>query len=219
MAKIFKNMLNYISNSLKTSVCHHIKNGVLIYLFKDLIQAGFASGFGVLMFFGMLVATAENNPKGFKMRVVYLLGFTTLTMTGAGMGPLLKYVIAADPNIMVTALIGTAVIFVSCLICSLWAEKSKWLLLGGILVSLLATILISAMAYFFYDLSMPFQVHVYKGLTAMCVFLYYDIQFVIGKRRVERSKDCVAHFMDLFIDLIGLFWRVLLIFTQRKQMS
>lgn len=186
--------------------------GASLHLFTDIMQAGFLSGIGALIFFGLLLATPDNNGKGLKMRIGYLLGFTTLT--GVGMGPLLEHVISVDPSIIVTALVGTAVVFVSFSICSLLAERGKWLYLGSTLMSLLTTLLILSVANFFFGSSMLFQVQLYVGLFIMCGFVLYDTQLIIEKRRLG-NKDFVAHSLDLFVDLIGIFRRVLIILTQK----
>ncbi|KAI4460849.1 bax inhibitor-related [Holotrichia oblita] len=48
----------------------------------------------------------------------------------------------------------------------------------------------------------------------MCGFILYDTQLIIEKRRMG-SKDFVTHSLDLFIDFIGLFRRILIILTQK----
>jgi FtsH-binding integral membrane protein len=186
--------------------------GASIHLFTNIIQAGFLSGIGALIFFGLLMATPDDNGKGLKMRIGYLLGFTTLT--GVGMGPLLEHVIAVDPSIIVTALIGTAVVFISFSICSLLAERGKWLYLGGTLMSLLTTLMVLSLANLFFGSTMLFQIQLYLGLFAMCGFVLYDTQLIIEKRRMG-SKDFVTHSLDLFVDFIGIFRRILIILTQK----
>ncbi|CAH1374688.1 unnamed protein product [Tenebrio molitor] len=226
MAPSIQTFLNSFSNSLEPPVRQHLKNvyaclamstmaaavGASIHLFTNIIQAGFLSGIGALIFFGLLMATPDDNGKGLKMRIGYLLGFTTLT--GVGMGPLLEHVIAVDPSIIVTALIGTAVVFISFSICSLLAERGKWLYLGGTLMSLLTTLMVLSLANLFFGSTMLFQIQLYLGLFAMCGFVLYDTQLIIEKRRMG-SKDFVTHSLDLFVDFIGIFRRILIILTQK----
>nr|CAD7421749.1 unnamed protein product [Timema poppensis] len=50
----------------------------------------------------------------------------------------------------------------------------------------------------------------------MCGFVLYDTQLIIEKRR-NGDKDFVAHSVDLFVDLIGIFRRLVIILTQREQ--
>lgn len=186
--------------------------GASIHLFTNILQAGFLSGIGALVFFFLLMSTPDDNGKGLKMRVGYLLGFTTLT--GVGMGPLLEHVILVDPSIIVTALVGTAVVFISFSVCAMLAERGKWLYLGGTLMSLMSTLMILSLANLFFGSSMLFQAQLYLGLIAMCGFVLYDTQLIIEKRRMG-SKDFVGHSLDLFVDFIGIFRRLLIILTQK----
>nr|CAD7416915.1 unnamed protein product [Timema cristinae] len=50
----------------------------------------------------------------------------------------------------------------------------------------------------------------------MCGFVLYDTQLIIEKRR-NGDKDFVTHSVDLFVDLIGIFRRLVIILTQREQ--
>lgn len=186
--------------------------GACIHLFTNIIQAGFLSAIGAIVCFILLVSTPDDNGKKLQLRVGYLLGFATLS--GVGLGPLLEHVIRVDPNIIVTALLGTTLVFMSFSICAMLSERGKWLYLGGFLMSLLNTIFILSLANLFFGSNLLFQAHLYLGLITMCGFILYDTQLIIEKRRMG-SKDFVAHSLDLFIDFIGLFRRILIILTQK----
>lgn len=130
------------------------------------------------------------------------------------MGPLLEHVAYINPSIIVTALIGTSLVFVCFSICSLLAERGKWLYLGGTLMSLLSTLMVLSLVNIFMGSALVYQVHMYLGLAVMCGFVLYDTQLIIEKRRAG-SKDFVAHSLDLFIDFIGIFRRLLIILAQK----
>lgn len=53
--------------------------GASVHLFTDILQAGFLSGLGALVFFGLLMATADDDGKKLQLRVLYLLGFAGLS--------------------------------------------------------------------------------------------------------------------------------------------
>lgn len=133
---------------------------------------------------------------------------------GVGLGPLLEHVAYIDPAIIVTALVGTSLVFVSFSICALLSERGKWLYLGGTLMTLLTTIMLLSFANIFFGSKLIYQTHLYLGLVLMCGFVLYDTQLILEKRR-SGSKDFVAHSLDLFIDFIGLFRRILVILTQK----
>lgn len=48
----------------------------------------------------------------------------------------------------------------------------------------------------------------------MCAFVLYDTQLIMEKRR-NGDKDFIAHSVDLFIDFIGIFRRLLIILAQK----
>lgn len=59
-----------------------------------------------------------------------------------------------------------------------------------------------------------FQVNLYVGLAVMCGFIVFDTQVIIEKAR-EGDKDYIMHSLDLFIDFIAVFKRLLIILTDK----
>jgi len=230
MAPSVQTFVNSFNNKLEQPVRQHLKNvyaclsmstmaaaiGASVHLFTNILQAGFLSGIGAIVCFFLLMATPDDNGKKLQLRVGYLLGFAGLS--GVGLGPLLEHVIAIDPSLIVTALIGTTLVFVSFSVCAMLAERGKWLYLGGILMTMLNTIFILSLANLFFGSTLLFQAHLYLGLVTMCGFVLYDTQLIIEKRRMG-SKDFVTHSLDLFIDFIGIFRRILIILTQKEEES
>ncbi|ENN75445.1 probable Bax inhibitor 1 [Dendroctonus ponderosae] len=222
------NFINSFNNRLEPPVKQHLKNvyaclamstlaagvGGSIHLFTNLLQAGFLSGIGAIIFFFLLISTPDDNGKGMMKRVGYLLGFATLT--GVGMGPLLEHVILVNPSIIITAFIATSVVFVSFSICAIFSERGKWLYLGGTLFTLLNSLMLMSLANILFGSTLLWNIQIYLGLFAMCGFVLYDTQAIIEKRRMG-SKDFVAHSLDLFVDFIGVFKRLLIILTQKEQ--
>ncbi|KAL3267726.1 hypothetical protein HHI36_006853 [Cryptolaemus montrouzieri] len=230
MTPSVRTFLNSFNNKLEPPVRQHLKNvyaclamstmaaaiGASLHIFTEILQAGFLSAIGGLIFFVLLMTTPDNGGKDMHWRVGYLLGFTSLT--GVGMGPLLEHVIAVDPSLIVTALVGTSLVFVSFSICALLAERGKWLYLGGPLMTVMSTLVVLSFANLFFGSFMVFQAQLYLGLVAMCGFVLYDTQIIIEKFRLG-NRDFVAHSLDLFIDFIGIFRRLLIILTQKEQES
>ncbi|XP_066157312.1 probable Bax inhibitor 1 [Euwallacea fornicatus] len=220
--------VNTFNTKLELPVQQHLKNvyaclamstlaagvGASIHLFTDILQAGFLSSIGAIAFFFLLIFTHDDNGKGMTKRVGYLLGFASLT--GMGMGPLLEHVMLVNPGIIVTALIGTCVVFASFTICAIFSERRKWLYLGGVLFALLNSLMLMSLANIFFGSTILWNAQIYIGLLAMCGFVLYDTQAIIEKRRMG-SKDFVAHSLDLFVDFIGIFKRLLIILTQKEQ--
>lgn len=62
------------------------------------------------------------------------------------------------------------------------------------------------------------QAQLYIGLIVMSGFVLFDTQNIMEKRRIG-STDCIKHSVELFIDLISLFRRILIILTQKVSES
>jgi len=222
--------LNSFNAKLEQPVRQHLKNvyaclamstmsaalGAAVHLFTNIIQAGFLSAIGALAFFFLLMNTPDDNGKSMTTRVGYLLGFTFLT--GVGLGPLLEHVILVDPSIIITAFVATSAVFVCFSICAMLSERGKWLYLGGTLMTMLTTLMVLSLANIFFGAMWIYQTQLYLGLLAMCGFVLFDTQMIIEKRRMG-SRDFVAHSLDLFVDFIGIFRRLLVILTQKEQES
>lgn len=50
----------------------------------------------------------------------------------------------------------------------------------------------------------------------MAAFVLFDTQMIMEKRRAG-STDCVKHSLDLFIDLVSIFRRLLVILMQKEE--
>ncbi|XP_047510716.1 bax inhibitor 1 isoform X1 [Pieris napi] len=224
MAPNIQTFINSFQNRLEPPVRQHLKNvygtlmmtctaasvGVYVDMFTR-FQAGFLSaivGAGLML---MLLATPDDG-KNTKLRLGYLTGFGLTS--GMSLGPLLEYVSAVDPSIIVTALLGTTLVFVCFSIAAMLAERGSWLFLGGTLMTLFSSMFVMSLANIFLQSQFIYQAHLYLGLVLMCGFVLFDTQLIIEKRRMG-SKDFVQHALELFIDFVGMFRRLVIILTQK----
>ncbi|XP_053983732.1 probable Bax inhibitor 1 [Hylaeus anthracinus] len=226
MATMFNTFVNSFTNRLELPVRQHLKNvyaclsmstisaaaGAYVHLYTELLQANLLTTLGTFGLLLGLISTPDNG-KNQKLRLGYLLGFAFLS--GLGLGPLFQMIIAINPSIIVTALMGTTVVFVSFSISSLLAERGRWLYLGGILISLLNIMVLFSFLNLFLRWSLFHQTHLYGGLFLMCGFVIYDTQLIVEKFHAG-SKDFILHSLDLFIDFIGIFRHLLIILTQKE---
>jgi FtsH-binding integral membrane protein len=227
MAPTLTSFVNSFNNRLEPPVRQHLKNvygclslstvsaaaGAYVHMYTYLLQAGLLSTIGALGLIFALLCTPDNG-KNRSLRLGYLLGFAFLT--GLGMGPLLEVVVSVDPSIIVTALIGTTVVFVSFSVSSLLSERGQWLYLGGTLISTLNMMVLFSLANLFFRSQLIYQIHLYVGLLVMCGFVIYDTQLIVEKNRMG-SKDYIAHSLDLFLDFINIFRHLLVILMQKEQ--
>ena len=58
------------------------------------------------------------------------------------------------------------------------------------------------------------QAHIWIGLAVFCGFIMFDTQLIIRKAR-NGDKDFIAHSLDLFIDFVQVFRKVLILLMQK----
>ncbi|XP_026476756.1 bax inhibitor 1-like [Ctenocephalides felis] len=218
--------INTFNNKLEAPVQQHLKGvygclaattslasiGAYSFL-AGWLSAGLLPALGALGL-GLGLMMTSPDAKNFNMRLGMLLGLGFLS--GLGLGPLLAHVAQINPSIITTALFGTTLVFVAFSLSAIFAERGKWLFLGGIIVSVLNMMFFSSLANIFLQSTLIYQAHLYVGLFVMCAFVLYDTQAIIEKFRAG-SRDTVGHAFDLFLDFIGIFKRLLIILSQKEE--
>lgn len=123
--------------------------GVILQMY-NIIDLGLIAAIGSLILV-LGLHFYRDNGKNFYKRVCMLYSFGFCS--GQTLGPLLKYVAGINPSIIVTALFGTVITFISLSLAALYAERGKFLFLGGLLVSVINTMaLLSLFNMFFQSL-------------------------------------------------------------------
>ncbi|XP_023343384.1 probable Bax inhibitor 1, partial [Eurytemora carolleeae] len=187
--------------------------GAYVHLFTDMLRGGgivfslLGAGLALGLFF------TPDNGKNRPARLGMLLGFAFLT--GLGLGPLLDLAIMMNPSIVPSALMLTCMVFACFSGAALFAPDGKYLYLGGSLLSGLSTLFFLGLLNIFFRSQLLFQAHLYLGLAIFCGFIMFDTQVIIEKAR-RGDKDFIAHSLDLFIDFIQIFRKVLIILMQKK---
>jgi len=188
--------------------------GAYVHLFTDLLSGGgiLCSLLAAGLAFGLFLT--PDNGKNRSTRMGMLLGFGFLT--GLGLGPLLQLAIMMNPSIVPTALLVTSTVFACFTGASLMAPDGKYLYLGGMLTSGLSTLLWLGFINIFFRSQMLFQAHIWIGLAVFCGFIMFDTQLIIRKAR-NGDKDFIAHSLDLFIDFVQVFRKVLILLMQKEE--
>ncbi|XP_002159865.1 probable Bax inhibitor 1 isoform X1 [Hydra vulgaris] len=187
--------------------------------FVDIYTNFLASVSGLVSLFGSIgfllaVAWTENKPKNQLQRLGYLMGFSFCV--GLSLGPLIGHVIKINPTIVATALFSTSLIFLCFSLSALWAEQRSYLYLGGTLLSALSLMCLLSFINIFFKSEMIYQFHLYGGLLLFCAFILYDTQLIVEKRRMG-DTDFIWHSVDLFLDFVNIFRRLLIILGNKEE--
>ncbi|KAK7113393.1 hypothetical protein V1264_012691 [Littorina saxatilis] len=186
--------------------------GGYVHLFTNVVQAGFLTTIACL---GLMLwlATTRHSKENLNKRLAIFTGFTFCS--GVSLGPLLDLAISIEPSIIPTALLGTSVIFISFTVAALLNNNRTFLYMGGFLMSALSWLLILSFGNLFLGSAMLFDVNLYLGLFIFCAFVLYDTQLIVEKRR-RGDDDYIWHSVDLFLDFINIFRKLMIILSKKE---
>jgi len=222
----FERFVTGVTKNLEPEVRHHLKNvysavtfsvgsaalGAFAHLYSTILGAGFLSGVAA---FGLLIGllATPHDGKNQLQRMGLLCGFAF--MSGVNLGPLLQMAMAVEETIVMEALLATTVVFASFSLAALYAPRGHWLFLGGSLLSMLSTLFWLSIFNLFVGSALLFQASLYLSLLTMCGFIVYDTTLICEKARMG-DRDYVKHALDLFIDFISVFRKLLVILTDKE---
>jgi FtsH-binding integral membrane protein len=180
-----------------------------------LFHSFFRSDFTFLITFGLMIGLmmTPHTPANVGKRMMMLLGFAFTT--GLGLGRLIGMVASINPAIIPTALLGTAVVFVCFTFAALYTHKRTYLYFGGMLGTAMMVMLSLSLANLFMGSQLLYSIELYLGLAVMCGCVLYDTQLIVEKSR-RGDDDFIWHCIDLFIDIVGIFRRLLIILAQKE---
>jgi len=147
-------------------------------------------------------------------RLLVLLSIAFLQ--GSMLGPLVESTLSIDPSIVATAFLGTTCIFACFSGMSLFAERRSYFYLAGLLSSGLSLLLVLSFANLFFRSVAILNLHLYLGLMVFCGFVVFDTQLIIEKR-FQGDTDFLSHSLELFLDFVGIFVRILIILARNKK--
>lgn len=181
-----------------------------------LFHSFFRSDFTFLITFGLMMGLmmTPHNPANIGKRMMMLLGFAFTT--GLSLGRLIGMVAAINPEIIPTALLGTAVVFVCFSLAALYTHKRTYLFFGGIIGTGMTVMLCLSLANIFIGSRLLYSVELYLGLAVMCGCVLYDTQLIVEKSR-SGDDDFIWHCVDLFVDIVSIFRRLLVILAQKEE--
>eukprot|EP00296_Roombia_truncata_P000709 JP436398.1.p1 GENE.JP436398.1~~JP436398.1.p1 ORF type:complete len:258 (+),score=49.68 JP436398.1:102-776(+) len=163
---------------------------------------------------GMLVLLGSSRDQPVSNRIGYLLAFGFFK--GMSIGQLIEQVIRIDPSIIVTAFLATCCVFLCFSGAAVFAKRRSYLYLAGVLGSAVSMLCLFSFINFFFPSYMGFQIQLYGGLLVFCLYILVDTQMMIEKFNAG-DRDFVWHSVELFIDFVAIFVRILIILAQNSQ--
>lgn len=146
-----------------------------------------------------------------------LAGFGFLQ--GASLAPLLAMLMVRQPAVITQALVGTALVFGSFTGGALFSRRRSWLFLGAMLSSALSILFWFSIFGRLFGVgvnSTAFSVELYGGLLMFAGYVVFDTQLIVEKASTG-DRDYIAHSANLFVDLFGLFVRILIILSRKEE--
>jgi len=175
----------------------------------------FIGGFGTFLIgFLLLIWLAMTPQQEVQKRVALLCGFAFVE--GLSLGPIILQTLELDPSIVTTAFLGTTCIFICFSAVAYFAERRSYLFLGGLLSSALSIMLLFSFLNIFFRSLAIYNFQVYFGLLVFCGFVVFDTQLIIEKA-AHGSKDFVWDSLNLFLDFVNIFVRLLIILSKDKK--
>jgi len=168
----------------------------------------FIAGIG-LIFWLAFTPKEGNTAKRFSL----LMGFAFIE--GISIGPLLLATLDIDPSIISTAFFGTVCVFGCFSASAYFAERRSYLFLGGLLSSSLSTLVLLGFLNIFFRSTLVLNLMLYVGLLVFCGFVCFDTQLIIEKA-AQGNGDVIMDSLELFLDFVAIFVRLLIILSKDK---
>ena len=147
--------------------------GVIVNIYTGF--GGLWGLFGGLAMLYWLHADQKKSETARRLLILNAFGF----LKGTSLGPLIQMLIYVDPSIIITALLGTTVVFACFSLAALVAKRRSYLYLAGFLSSAAAVMGILGFMNIFLQTESIFLFQLYGGLMMFCGFVIFDSQLII----------------------------------------
>lgn len=145
-----------------------------------------------------------------QVRLGMLLAFGFLQ--GMSVGPIIGVVFDLNPDLLLMAVVGTLLAFLSFTGAALFSQRRSYLYLGGLIMFSTFVLLISSFLPFLFNFNL------YLGLFVFCFYIIYDTQVIVERAdMMQADRGGIDGALQLFTNLIGIFVRLLMILSQNEK--
>ena len=145
----------------------------------------------------------------------FLFSLVFAFFKGISLGPLLDFA-SLNPSTIPLALASTLLILISFTASVVLTPSTSFIKVGGLLGSLFSVTCLLSLLNLFFQSQALFSVELYAGLISFSLFLIHDTQGMIEKAEMG-SRDYLLHSMELYVDVIAIFTRLLVILMKKDQ--
>ncbi|BDA45448.1 Bax inhibitor 1 [Coccomyxa sp. Obi] len=175
---------------------------------------GFLAAIGFVVCATWLTMTEATS---FNLNKRYALLAGAAFSQGLTLGPLVSMALAVHPGALFTAFLATAASFACFSGAAMLSRRRSWLYLSGTLSSAMSIMLVMRLAtWMFGGRAMAFQLELYGGLAVFLGYVLLDTQVIIEKA-YQGNKDHIRAALDLFVDFMAIFVRLLVILLQNAE--
>uniref|UniRef100_A0A0G4FJP7 Bax inhibitor-1 n=1 Tax=Chromera velia CCMP2878 TaxID=1169474 RepID=A0A0G4FJP7_9ALVE len=148
----------------------------------------------------------------------YRLGMALLFFffKGAAMGNYIDVVTRFHPGILPTAFFSTLAVFLSFSAAALLAKRREYMFLGGLLGTALSMMSLFSLANMFFWSRGLNDALLYVGVFVFAGYIIFDTQ-VIVEQSANGQVDFVRQAIQLYVNLVALFIRILAILAKNQQ--
>ncbi|KAF0852735.1 BAX inhibitor (BI)-1-like family protein [Andalucia godoyi] len=135
---------------------------------------------------------------------------------GLVIAPLCEHALLVDPALITTAFLSCTVLFLSFALSAMYAQRRSYFFLSSLLASGLNMLLFMSLLSFFFHFEALFMLRIYGGLLLFAGYVLFDTQMMIEKA-CGGDYDVAGHAVDLFIDFVAIFVRILIILLKKEK--
>jgi len=149
-------------------------------------------------------------------RVALLLSFALFW--GASMAPFLEYTLSLKDGagLILQALGATTAMFACFSGAALLSQRRSYLYLCGFLSSSISTLLWIGVCNLFFRSELLTNISLYFGLIVFSGFVVFDTQIMVEKA-YNGDLDYAGHTLELFVDFVAIFIRILRLLSKKKR--
>jgi FtsH-binding integral membrane protein len=211
------------ANNISYRVQNHLKNvylamagtmlsavaGTVFYLYTHL--SPLLSMFAMMALMVGLMFESPSVPAREKLPRLMLFGF----FQGASIGNLVELGLHVSPMLVAEAFFMTTLTFVCFAAVATLSERRSMLYMYGLLSSAVSWLLFASFANFFFQSTALFSAELYLGLAVFIGYVCADSQMIIERADLG-DQDYVRHALELFLDFVAIFVRILIIFLKSR---